>query len=65
MQSTVGKAAGKIWKTLHEQGELSVSRVPTAVREKPVVAYQALGWLARENKIKYNAKGKGTYVSLS
>lgn len=65
MHSTVGITAGKIWKTLQEQGELSVSRVPTAVREKPVVAYQALGWLARENKIKYATKGKGTFVSLS
>lgn len=65
MQNEVGQTAGKIWETLEKHGELSVSKLPTAVKEKPVVAYQALGWLARENKIKYNTKGKGTYVSLS
>ena len=64
MQKTVGEVAGKVFKALETQGTLSVSKLPTAIAEKPMVAYQALGWLAREDKIKYSSKGKGTYVSL-
>ncbi|MDH3891321.1 MAG: winged helix-turn-helix domain-containing protein [candidate division Zixibacteria bacterium] len=64
MQTKVGETAGKIWEALAERGEVSISRVPNIVSEKLVITYQALGWLAREGKIKYSCKGNGTYVSL-
>jgi hypothetical protein len=64
MQTKVGQTAGRIWEALREREEVSISRIPTIVSEKQVITYQALGWLAREGKIKYSSKGKGTYVSL-
>lgn len=64
MQAKVGETAGKIWDALREREEVSISRIPTIVSEKQVITLQALGWLAREGKIKYSSKGKGTYVSL-
>lgn len=64
MQTKVGETAGKIWEALREREEVSISRIPVIVAEKQVITYQALGWLAREGKIKYSSKGNGTYVSL-
>lgn len=64
MQKEVGETAGKIWEALREREEVSISRIPAIISEKQMVAYQALGWLAREGKIKYSSKGKGTLVSL-
>ncbi|MDF1544187.1 MAG: winged helix-turn-helix domain-containing protein [bacterium] len=65
MKQEVGETAGKIFDVLTQNVEISVSRIPKAINEKTAVAYQALGWLAREDKITYTSKGKGTYVKLS
>ena len=64
MQKEVGETAGKIYEALREGKSVSISRVPTMIGAKMVVTYQAIGWLAREGKIKYSSKGKNTYVSL-
>ncbi len=65
MKEKIGQTAGKIWETLKEKEELNVSRIPGILKEKSEVAYQALGWLAREEKIIYNNKSDKTFVSLS
>lgn len=64
MHTLVGVTAGKVWDTLHKDGPLPISQLPKKVHERDVVVYQALGWLAREDKIRYEAKGKTTLVSL-
>jgi len=64
MKTQIGETAGKIWQTLREKDQVSVSRLPKIVAEKDVVVYQALGWLARENKIAYHQKGNKTSISL-
>ena len=51
MKEKNGQTAGKIWETLKEKEELNVSRIPRILKEKSEVAYQALGWLAREDNI--------------
>ena len=38
MKNKIGEVAGRVWKTLGEKGD---------------IVYQALGWLAREDKINY------------
>jgi len=65
MKEHIGITAGAIWKILNEQDQVALSRLPKAVREKESVTYQALGWLARENKIEYKVEGKKTYVLLA
>ena len=64
MQSLIGNTAGKVWDTLKQTGPVPISQLPKKVHEREIVVYQALGWLAREEKIKYEAKGKTTFVSL-
>jgi Mn-dependent DtxR family transcriptional regulator len=60
----IGEIAGRIWRTLGEKEKVRVSQLPEILKLKSDVVYQALGWLARENKINYNVKGSQTYVSL-
>jgi len=64
MREQIGHTAGKIWETLRDQKPVSVSRLPKLVGEKDAVVYQALGWLAREDKIEYHTKSNRTSVSI-
>lgn len=64
MREAIGQAAGKVWQTLSKHKEVSVSQIPKLVGEKDTVAYQALGWLACENKVKYRNDRNRTLVSL-
>ena len=65
MKEQIGNTAGAIWKVLNERGRVALSQLPKAVKQRDAVAYQAVGWLARENKVEYETKGKTTYVILS
>jgi len=64
MKDQIGHTAGRIWQTLNDQDEVSLTRIPKLVGEKDTVVYQALGWLAREDKIEYQTKSNRTLVSL-
>jgi len=48
----IGTDAGKVWNTVAKQGEVDVSTIAKLAQITEVDAYQALGWLARENKVK-------------
>jgi hypothetical protein len=65
MKERIGETAGRIWQALKENEQVSMSRLPKIVSEKDVVVYQALGWLAREDKVEFHTKGNRTSVSLS
>ena len=64
MKEKVIEAAGKTWKALGEKGEININLLPKTVNEDEAIVYQALGWLAREDKINYTTKNKQTFVSL-
>jgi Winged helix-turn-helix domain (DUF2582) len=64
MKDKVGEAAGCIWRALKDKGEIKISQIPRIIKEKTMIAYQAIGWLACENKIAYREKGDDIYVSL-
>jgi hypothetical protein len=57
--------AARVWKTLGEKEDVEISKLPQILKEKGEIVYQALGWLAREDKINYHSKEKKTFVSLS
>ena len=65
MKTKIGEMAGKIWKTLGGKEELPVSRLPRILKERGKIVYQALGWLAKEDKIVFHKKEGRTFVSLS
>jgi hypothetical protein len=67
LTTKIGTDAGKVWNTVAKQGEVDVSTIARVTQLTEVDAYQALGWLARENKItckKIKSKESKMKVSL-
>ena len=65
MKARIGEMAGRVWKTLGEREEIAVSKLPQILKEKGEIVYQALGWLAREDKVDFHKKEGKSLVSLS
>lgn len=57
--SLFGEQAGAVWQVLHEKGPLSESELLTLTHLKEQQFYTAIGWLARENKVR---KEDSTYL---
>ncbi len=64
MKDAIGMTAGKIWQVLSKKDKATLSQIPKLVNEKDSLAYQALGWLAREGKVSYDTQGNKTFVSV-
>jgi Mn-dependent DtxR family transcriptional regulator len=64
-KETVQEAAGKVWQVLAKKGKVNVAELPKLLKEKIHIAFQALGWLAREDKVVYSEKDRKNYVSLT
>ncbi|MBI4835020.1 MAG: winged helix-turn-helix domain-containing protein [Planctomycetes bacterium] len=61
----VGENAGKIWYNLGKNGEVSTKELAREVNMNPDEINLALGWLARENKLKLSEKNRNIYVGLT
>ena len=64
MKEKVIEMAGKTWRFLGQNGQTNVNQLAKALKEKDEVVFQAIGWLAREDKIDYTIKNRRTFVSL-
>jgi hypothetical protein len=60
----IGEVAGLVWKTLSESGPVTMAKLVKAVGEPRDSVMQALGWLAREDKIAIEEDGRSRVVSL-
>ena len=60
----IGDMAGLVWKTLEEQGPLSLAKLVKNIDAPRDTIMQALGWLAREDKITIEETSRGKIVSL-
>jgi hypothetical protein len=65
MKEIIGEMAGRVWKTLGKKGRVEISKLPQILTEKGDIVYQALGWLAREEKIIFHKKEGRTFTSLN
>ncbi len=65
MDYGIGRAAGKVWVVLGEKGEMNISQIPKLLKTRAHTAYQAVGWLAREGKIREELKDGKTFISLT
>ena len=65
MKERIIETAGKTWNFLKENGETGMAVLPRRLREKTEIVHQALGWLAREDKLQYREKGGKTFVALN
>jgi len=60
----IGAAAGKVWKALDQNGEMSVAALKKAVGTKEPAVEYAIGWLAREDKVAFRKDKNVLKVSL-
>lgn len=60
----IGETAGEIWDILDKQGPLSFAKVVKAVGKPRDQVMQAIGWLAREEKLCIEEEGRSRVVSL-
>jgi len=66
MNDTIGQAAGHIWHMLEKaNGPVNVTTILKKTKLTSSIAYQGLGWLAREGKVEYRQKGRTTYICLA
>jgi hypothetical protein len=60
----IGEVAGIVWRILSEGGPMTMAKLVKAVGEPRDSVMQALGWLAREDKINIEEEGRSRVVSL-
>ena len=61
----IGENAGKIWRLLDSYGQANISSIQRLTKISINNAYSAIGWLSRENKIKFLYKNKQMYYKLT
>jgi hypothetical protein len=64
MIEVIGDAAGEIWRFLDENGEASVNKITTETGLGKNEVQRAIGWLAKEDKLKVELKGRVETLSL-
>ena len=62
--SEIGVIAGLIWTYLQEHGSVSLSRLVKDIEQPRDRVMQAVGWLAREDKISFQRSNRGRQVGL-
>ena len=60
----IGFAAGKVWCFLDQEGPASLNRLTTNLDLSRELAMQAVGWLAREDKIVFEQAVRGRVIRL-
>jgi hypothetical protein len=50
----VGEVAGRVWRQLRAHGPQTSHGIAQAIGRSEVEVHQAAGWLARENKLRYD-----------
>jgi hypothetical protein len=63
-QPLIGEYAGRVWQALKEKSPQNPAALEKATSLKEQWLYLALGWLAREDKVAFEVKGKIVMVSL-
>ncbi|NWF54386.1 MAG: winged helix-turn-helix domain-containing protein [Syntrophaceae bacterium] len=58
MTQSIGDTAGKVWEFLHEKGETKLSQLKKGVKADSNLVLQAIGWLAREDKLLIRKTGR-------
>ena len=60
----IGETAGVVWETLNDQGPMSLPQLAKRIDAQRDVVMQAVGWLAREGKVRIEETGRKRIVSL-
>jgi hypothetical protein len=60
----IGETAGAVWRALVDNGPMSLTKLLKAVDSPRDVVLQAIGWLAREDKITFESNGRARVIVL-
>jgi hypothetical protein len=60
-----GRNAGIVWRTLNEKGQLGLRELSKHSKLSMLEVNGAIGWLARENKVKLVDRGTKTVYELA
>lgn len=63
-ENEIGSAAGKVWQYLEKNGASSVAKVTTETELGKNDIQRAIGWLAKEDKLIIELKGRTETLSL-
>ncbi len=61
----IGELAGQVWTTLGARKRVALSTLPKVMDREGILVQQAVGWLAREDKIEFEKEGRAVYVRLT
>ena len=60
----IGHVAGEVWGILSQHGDLTLADLKKEVPAPADLVLAAIGWLAREDKLKFTTAGRKVKVSL-
>jgi hypothetical protein len=61
----IGETAGQIWHVLADEGEpVSLTQLAKRVDQPRDLIMQAIGWLAREDKVRIDENGRTKTIAL-
>jgi len=63
VEERISDCAKRIWTLLDDKREVNILRLSEVLGERSVIAYQALGWLARDRKIHYEQRGSQVFIT--
>ncbi len=61
----IGETAGIVWHMLDENGPMSFNKLAKSMDVPRDVVMQAIGWLAREEKVEIEETSRGRMIRLS
>jgi len=64
MLNLIGDAAGKVWEYLDKNGPSSANKIATETGINKNDMQRAIGWLAKEDKLSVEVKGRIETLSL-
>jgi Winged helix-turn-helix domain (DUF2582) len=62
MVHLIGEAAGKVWSYLDQNGGSNLTQIKKGVKGDANLILQAIGWLAREDKLNIEKKRGSHYL---
>lgn len=60
----IGETSGQIWSYLSSSGPVTITKLTRELGEKKDTVLQAIGWLAREDKLFFFEKGRNKLIGL-
>ena len=64
MSELIGDAAGQLWQYLDNNGRQSVAKIAKEANIEMKQLQRAIGWLAKEDKITIELKGRTELIAL-